>query len=179
MYNYRSVTYGVKKMKIDIHTLITEPTLEFRETENVSLVGINGAKGKLDCTANVTGTITRDGNKYIVCANVEANLPLVCDRCMKYYQYPIHAQLCSEFSSDKQYLEKNEDARPVVESCIDLSDDIAQAIFIDLPMKSLCKEDCKGLCRVCGHDLNQGSCGCMQDELDPRLEQFKDIFCSK
>ncbi|MHC1750428.1 MAG: DUF177 domain-containing protein [Cellulosilyticaceae bacterium] len=164
-------------MKIDIHTLITEPTLSFQGTENVSLVGINGAKGKLDCIAKVSGTIIRDKDKYFVSGTVEADLPLVCDRCMNEYIYSIHAELCSEFSSDRQYLEENEDARPVVESCVDLSDDIAQAILIDMPMKLLCKEDCKGLCKVCGRNLNQGLCSCMQDELDPRLEQFKDIFC--
>ncbi|MBP5177455.1 MAG: DUF177 domain-containing protein [Clostridia bacterium] len=43
---------------------------------------------------------------------------------------------------------------------IDLDDMVKQLILTDLPYVVYCKEDCKGLCPVCGHDLNDGDCGC-------------------
>ena len=40
---------------------------------------------------------------------------------------------------------------------------------LNFPSKILCKEDCLGLCQRCGKDLNEGDCGCKDDEIDPRL----------
>ena len=42
-----------------------------------------------------------------------------------------------------------------------------------LPMKPLCKPDCKGLCPSCGKDLNLGACGCTHETIDPRWEALK------
>ena len=42
-------------------------------------------------------------------------------------------------------------------------------ILVDLPTKVLCSEDCKGICRVCGHNLNEGTCDCEDTGLDPRM----------
>ena len=43
-------------------------------------------------------------------------------------------------------------------------------------MKVLCREDCKGLCPVCGKDLNDGDCGCDRTERDPRFESLRALF---
>ena len=43
-------------------------------------------------------------------------------------------------------------------------------------MKILCKEDCKGLCSVCGKDLNEGKCDCDTFVPDPRMAAIMDIF---
>ena len=40
-------------------------------------------------------------------------------------------------------------------------------------MKTLCRDDCKGLCPVCGKDLNTGACGCDPTEIDPRFESLR------
>ncbi|MBO4749763.1 MAG: DUF177 domain-containing protein, partial [Lachnospiraceae bacterium] len=44
------------------------------------------------------------------------------------------------------------------------------------PAKILCKEDCKGLCPVCGKNLNEGECGCDRFVPDPRLAGIQDLF---
>ena len=49
-------------------------------------------------------------------------------------------------------------------------------ILISMPGKTLCKEDCKGICLICGANLNKGECGCDRDILDPRMSVFKDIL---
>jgi uncharacterized protein len=55
---------------------------------------------------------------------------------------------------------------------LDLTEAIRQYIVTAMPMKSLCREDCAGLCPTCGKDLNQGKCGCKQEELDPRWAEL-------
>ena len=49
-------------------------------------------------------------------------------------------------------------------------------ITVNWPVKILCREDCKGLCPVCGHDLNEGDCGCDRFVPDPRMALLSDLF---
>ncbi len=49
-------------------------------------------------------------------------------------------------------------------------------ILLELPKWYLCREDCKGICPMCGVDLNCSSCGCKQDNSDPRLEILKKLL---
>ena len=48
--------------------------------------------------------------------------------------------------------------------------------LLNWPAQVLCKEDCKGLCKVCGQNLNRGTCSCDSTELDPRMAKIRDIF---
>lgn len=58
---------------------------------------------------------------------------------------------------------------------IDLGAILREQILLALPMDALCKESCKGLCSVCGQDLNQADCGHDRSVLDPRWAGLKDI----
>ncbi len=49
-------------------------------------------------------------------------------------------------------------------------------ILIGWPTKTLCREDCKGLCSVCGQNLNEGTCDCEDTGLDPRMSVIRDLF---
>ena len=62
---------------------------------------------------------------------------------------------------------------------IDLGTFVCETVFINLPLRLLCREDCKGLCPKCGQDLNKGSCECDHKEIDPRLAGLADFFKNK
>jgi uncharacterized protein len=65
---------------------------------------------------------------------------------------------------------------------LELADVIKEQVLLSLPVKSVCKEDCKGLCPQCGQNLNQGSCDCTQERSDPRwsaLEGLRDQLKKK
>ena len=49
-------------------------------------------------------------------------------------------------------------------------------ILIGWPMKILCREDCKGICNMCGQNLNKGTCDCEDTSLDPRMSVIRDVF---
>ena len=53
---------------------------------------------------------------------------------------------------------------------------IDNEITTSWPMKVLCRPDCKGLCPVCGKDLNTGACGCDTFVPDPRMAAIMDVF---
>ena len=59
---------------------------------------------------------------------------------------------------------------------IELEDIVISDILLSLPQKNLCKDDCKGLCQICGKNLNEGDCSCDKREIDPRLEMLKQFM---
>jgi len=58
---------------------------------------------------------------------------------------------------------------------IDFDPILREQLLLALPMQVLCREECRGLCSVCGQDLNVKSCGCELKASDPRLAKLKDI----
>jgi uncharacterized protein len=59
---------------------------------------------------------------------------------------------------------------------IDVDKMLETEIFLNIPGKVLCDEDCKGICMVCGKNLNEGECGCDRFVPDPRMAAINDIF---
>ena len=59
---------------------------------------------------------------------------------------------------------------------LELDNIVISDILLSLPQKNLCKDDCKGLCQICGKNLNEGDCSCDKREIDPRLEMLKQFM---
>ncbi len=91
-----------------------------------------------------------------------------CDRCgnttVKHYNVPIERVLVAEIQNDE-----NDEMILLQDFKLDLYELVFESIVLAMPTKHLCREDCKGLCHVCGKDLNDGPCGCATKEVDPRL----------
>jgi len=58
---------------------------------------------------------------------------------------------------------------------LELEDVLREQVLLALPLKSLCRQDCKGLCAHCGKNLNEAQCSCTSVEEDPRWIALKDI----
>jgi len=59
---------------------------------------------------------------------------------------------------------------------LDIDKMVYDEILVNWPMKVLCREDCKGICKKCGTNLNVKTCDCEKSELDPRMAAIQDIF---
>ncbi|MCL6560327.1 MAG: DUF177 domain-containing protein, partial [Firmicutes bacterium] len=59
---------------------------------------------------------------------------------------------------------------------LDVTPEVLKSIILALPMKAVCREECPGLCPGCGRNLNEGRCGCVNEDIDPRLSVLKDFF---
>jgi uncharacterized protein len=89
----------------------------------------------------------------------------VCDRCLADYEFALDAdgELLFVLGKSSAAGESGEDEIqyiPADAQEIDLTVDLRDALMLSLPLKSLCREDCKGLCPNCGQDLNEGMCNC-------------------
>lgn len=98
-----------------------------------------------------------------------------CDRCMNDVD-----QILEYSFSHILGLEDNdnlgEEYIKLDEYNLELDGQIKTDLFLELPSKILCSEDCKGLCNKCGKDLNKGTCNCVTYQVDSRLEALKDLI---
>ena len=78
--------------------------------------------------------------------------------------------------ADESVSEDNDDYIFLEDKKLDLIDPTEEELMLELPSKTLCREDCAGLCVKCGKNLNLGKCSCKQSEGDPRLQILKTLL---
>jgi uncharacterized protein len=117
-------------------------------------------------------------SKALIKGNAKLVLGFVCDRCLRDVDYTFDLSFENEVVSPDYEGEIDEDASPVIMEGYHLNVDelVNNEILLNWPLKILCKEDCKGICKVCGKNLNDGDCGCDDFVPDPRMAVLKDIF---
>ena len=112
----------------------------------------------------------------IVSVHVSAvfTLSLSCDRCAREfsrtYTVPVEHVLVRELND-----ESNDELICIESSQFDLDALVSDDIFLFLPFKFLCSEDCEGICIYCGQNLNDGPCSCKKP-VDPRLESLMQLL---
>lgn len=125
-------------------------------------------------------TIDKSHQQLLLDANLRVKAKFDCDRCTAEFEserdiYFTVLYLFDEKSSETDdpdvfYLSREADK-------IDISSELYDYAFLDIPFKKLCSEDCKGLCPKCFTDLNKGECNCEKDDFNPvwkDLEKLKD-----
>ncbi len=110
-------------------------------------------------------------NQIILQADIKANVRFICDRCTKEFEQVLLSNYKMVYLFNSEYKE-SEDInvaflKPDADKII-LDDDVRDYALLSIPMKRLCKEDCKGLCPGCGKDLNEEECGCRKEVIDER-----------
>ena len=117
-------------------------------------------------------------------ARVSGSVKLVfagnCDRCLKETPVSLDISFERQFASP-EFVSDDEDENEEIHEFMDgfkLDTDalLYDEITVNWPVKILCREDCRGLCPVCGHDLNEGDCGCDTFVPDPRMAVLSDLF---
>ena len=116
----------------------------------------------------VTGAVTVRAGVVQLTARAAFVFHGRCDRCLgtfeKAYDVPLEHILVNTLED-----EENDDYILLDQYQLDLADLTMADILLELPYKNLCREDCQGLCPMCGKNLNEGLCGCTRKSVDPRL----------
>ena len=149
-------------LKINVANLPKEgSTLEFcfKETD-VSVEEITG-------DTFVRFEICKNGNSYDVKGFMEYELSLVCSRCLEEIKQRNRKDFELEFKERSNYDVKVKSGRKTGETkneyivennCLDLGAFLRDEIILSVALKPLCSEECKGLCHVCGTNLNESFC---------------------
>ncbi len=98
-----------------------------------------------------------------------------CDRCCSDVSRSLNYQFIHRLAVSLEGGE-NDDYIEVPDYTLDIDRLVMSDIILNLPIKFLCREDCKGVCPKCGKNLNDGDCSCSNDEIDPRLEALKELL---
>lgn len=117
--------------------------------------------------------------KILIQGEMRLVLEIPCDRCLQAVNVPLELKFEQEiFAPDLngQAESKDEQQGFMLGYELDVEAFVNSEILINMPVKVLCKPDCKGICRQCGHNLNEGECGCDTFVPDPRMAAIKDIF---
>ena len=126
-------------------------------------------------TAVANGVITNHSGLILLNGEITPCLNVTCARCGKEFSYTAPVALNAKIT-EKLANEDEEEFVLLVDRQLDIEDLVRTALILELPSRFLCREDCKGLCPMCGCDLNENPCSCNTKERDPRWDVLKDFF---
>ncbi|RLB15760.1 MAG: hypothetical protein DRG63_06355 [Deltaproteobacteria bacterium] len=136
----------------------------------------------LDKPLEVRITIERIGSRFAVNGSLNTGLLLQCDRCLDIFHQDLTCEFQVYLESVPDDWEPDEEVELLEEEMgvdlirgeeVELEDIIREQIYLSLPMKILCKEDCQGLCPVCGANRNRQPCCCQVVQGHPAFQKLK------
>ncbi len=124
-----------------------------------------------------SGQVTNHGSGLFLVKGVyQAFLRIRCSRCLQDFTLPLAGEIEALYGNAPDIDQAGEMVvYPFVGDHIDISDVLLAEINFQLPMQPLCQRDCRGICPDCGVDLNQQTCTCAGEKIDPRWEKLKNF----
>lgn len=158
-------------MQYNVATLLQEPVGSRRE---FTLEDEEARIPDMDYVARVVGrgTLLRSPRGVLVHADVIVRPRLTCARCLEDFDQPLSLAIDEEFVPAQDPLTgaaveaDPDDFRIDEHNQLDLSEAVRQYEEAALPLQPICREQCAGLCPVCGQNLNERRCECAQPEAD-------------
>jgi len=169
-------------MQLDL-TRYRQPVSHFARTFGPGEV--TGEAGTYQIVAPVAleFDIHKDKDKFRLTGHLRTELELPCSRCLEPYRLAVDADFDQRYlpgaaastDPDREVQEDDLETSYDSDDQIDLGELIREQFYLALPMKPLCRDDCRGLCPHCGTNLNTGTCDCSPAWEDPRLSALKAI----
>lgn len=165
-------------MRIDLSELLSVEDRKQDFQTNIEMEYFESKRGKFGFARKepITLHIENAGKKKIKCnARIKCALVFPCDRCLEDVINEFDIEVNKEI--DLNDVQEDSDFVAYIEySELDVEKLVYNEILINLPMKVLCSENCKGICNRCGANLNSQTCNCETKELDPRMSKILDVF---
>jgi len=143
------------------------------------------------------GVLQKKDQRFRLKGRVQATLELTCGRCAEPFQLPIDSEVDLTYVPDPlssqtpahhgahakgtDEIELNDEDLTTAyyrDHMLDFAEMLREQFYLALPMRPLCREDCKGLCPHCGMNLNTGTCTCEVRWQDPRLAGLQSLLKS-
>ena len=131
--------------------------------------------------------IIKRGFEVEVSGHLEGSLEVICDRCLESFEYPIKEDFkvllipkaSLNIQEEKELSADDLEVSFYENSFISYYEILKEELYLSLPYRILCKEDCKGLCPVCGTNLNKNSCQCAKIKKSSPFAVLKDFLKDK
>lgn len=125
--------------------------------------------------AKLSGTYFYDGKTFRVDADASLAYETVCARCGEPMVEPLTFSMTERFVRP-MYQSEDEELYTYEGEKLDLRQAFFDNLFLEMPMTTVCSETCKGLCPVCGKNLNRGQCNCSSNQIDARLTALESLL---
>jgi len=150
-------------MKLHISAQMKTPgsTTAFSLEEACEDIGYGGRTIRFAAPVEAAGSCVYDGEGFTLRGELRTALHAECAKCLKAFVEP----LCFAFEERfEKAADEDEGIYAYSGEDLELSDMIRDNILLQLPISSVCSEDCKGLCPYCGCDRNRAQCDCAKEE---------------
>ena len=168
---------------VDLKDLDQKVSLEGALDPGVIDFGSEGVRqiGPLTWTA----TAERAGEEIRIAGSLSGTMESNCSRCLEPARYDIQKTFDLFFlERDEDLFDEDQDVELTEEDTrtaffsgtqLAIGDVLREQVMLALPMKALCKVDCKGLCPVCGTNRNLNTCNCSDESFSPHMEKLLEI----
>ena len=169
---------------MNLTAVILEPGKTIHSNEKTGLSSLEFPFGSFPIVSQtpLDLTITNKGNKVLrLRGEMALEVLIPCDRCLEQVKRPLEISFDIEADmklSDDERTNAMDESDFIHGYNLDVDKLVCGEALLVWPMKVLCREDCKGLCPVCGQNLNLKTCACDRTDLDPRMAKIRDIFNS-
>ena len=136
-------------------------------------------------TVHLNGELLKDVDGVSFAGRIETHATLACSRCLEEHSLPLDLPFDLVYTTgpetppgDERRLDDEMVTRAHMDGTrIDLKSLLSEQVYLGLPLKPLCRPDCRGLCSKCGTNLNAGDCTCAEERTeDPRLRILKSLL---
>ena len=151
-------------MNVDLLNIINNTEKEIAFDGKTSFAD-NGC----DVECHVVGKVTNFSGRLEFKAHLEAVVSTKCARCLKPLLFPVVTDAEETVGEEGAELEG---------TILNVDNIVKNNIGVELPIKFLCKDDCKGICSICGVNLNITECNCKHEQIDERFAVLKKLLDS-
>ena len=156
--------------------LLLAPDWWVAEEEGGQVLGLDGP-------LEVHIVLYRAGSRYVLEGRLSGGFCGICDRCLDPYKSPLAAEFRVFLTLPPGETEESEIELTqndmfidfIMAEEIELDDIVREQLYLALPMKFLCREDCAGLCPSCGANLNRQKCACKVEAGHPGFSKLKNL----
>ena len=169
-------------MQLDL-TRYRQPEAHFSRSFQPADVAQEGDAYRIVAPVLLDFDIQKDKDKFRLVGSAKTELELPCSRCLEPFRMLVDAPFdmrllpAAELAEDDEREVQDEelDTSYYRDDQIDLNELLREQFYLVLPMKPLCRDECKGLCPQCGTNWNTASCACTTQWEDPRLAALKGL----
>jgi uncharacterized protein len=131
----------------------------------------------------ISGAIDRSGNELGISGRLTTRVQVDCDRCLKPVVVPVETEFNLKYVTPAAYAaietveldERDLNLSTFDGAQIDIDEIVREQLLLAVPVRALCRENCQGLCPICGADKNERECDCQTEEGDPRWAALKEL----
>lgn len=159
-------------MELDLSPVLNYDGKKIKIDESISLSAADNDNFTVQSPVAIDGFVQNIGGTIELYGKCSATLGFSCDRCTEDFSSLVEFEITEKFRKEDTVSdsEENPDITPLCGTSLDLDEIVYSNLYMNLPSKFLCSDNCKGLCPVCGINLNNGECDCSTETTDPRFD---------